>query len=542
MAALAWIPWIFWSVHRALNKDQFQSWILVVLFLSLQLLTGYPPFVFYTVILLAAWFFFQRPSRGNILGLGLSFLGALGLTALQWLPFAEFLALGSHGGWWKYFPYYLLPAEYLTLFRFDVLGIPGSKDYGGTSANFVYNLYFGLVPLCLLLAGGWGTDKKKSSAFWGFAALFLLLWMAGGHFPLWRLFPENLLQGLEPSKAAPLFIFSASTYIAGRLQIRLSKPMKPIFFFVVLFLSLLWMVDLMRIPFAFANRIPNPFENADLARKAAQLKELAAGQRILSLTSDEEFGRSRTQGLLDPIVVPVQKMLVNTNIVWGLRSTQFYLTVWPESLNNLFLYTSQGYPYSGDLLDIAGVRLFLLSQPLPGPKYIPLEIGGDQDINLNPKASADIRWVPEKVELADRPAVLRRIAVPGSLWDRRIYVEKTADGREISLEPSLRDNPQTLAAGYQRSSAGWTSFSGNFQPGWVVFNETCFPGWRAWVDGKGKPILRTYGLFMGVAVEAGNHQVEFRYEPASFRLGLFLSLLTLAALLGRLAQPKTKKF
>src|SRR6185295_1154071 len=133
--------------------------------------------------------------------------------------------------------------------------------------------------LCLLLAGGWGTDKKKSSAFWGFAALFLLLWMAGGHFPLWRLFPENLLQGLEPSKAAPLFIFSASTYIAGRLQIRLSKPMKPIFFFVVLFLSLLWMVDLMRIPFAFANRIPNPFENADLARKAAQLKELAAGQR-----------------------------------------------------------------------------------------------------------------------------------------------------------------------------------------------------------------------------------------------------------------------
>ena len=64
----------------------------------------------------------------------------------------------------------------------------------------------------------------------------------------------------------------------------------------------------------------------------------------------------------------------------------------------------------------------------------------------------------------------------------------------------------------------------------MVFDESYAPGWHAWVDGKPRPILRAYGLFMAVAAGPGLHRVDFHYEPATFRLGLFLSLSALAAL------------
>ena len=67
--------------------------------------------------------------------------------------------------------------------------------------------------------------------------------------------------------------------------------------------------------------------------------------------------------------------------------------------------------------------------------------------------------------------------------------------------------------------------------GYIVFNETFAPGWHAWVEGFPQPISWAHGFFM--AVTAGNEasQAVFRYEPASFRLGLFLSLLYLPLIL-----------
>src|SRR5207237_182263 len=67
--------------------------------------------------------------------------------------------------------------------------------------------------------------------------------------------------------------------------------------------------------------------------------------------------------------------------------------------------------------------------------------------------------------------------------------------------------------------------------GFLVFDESFAPGWHAWVDGDPKPIFRANGLWMAVPFpETGIHQVLFRYEPVSFRLGLFLTLVTLMGL------------
>ena len=61
----------------------------------------------------------------------------------------------------------------------------------------------------------------------------------------------------------------------------------------------------------------------------------------------------------------------------------------------------------------------------------------------------------------------------------------------------------------------------------LILSDTYYPGWKAFVDGKETQIYQTDLALRGVVVEAGNHKVEFRYQPESFRYGLIISLMSL---------------
>jgi len=64
-------------------------------------------------------------------------------------------------------------------------------------------------------------------------------------------------------------------------------------------------------------------------------------------------------------------------------------------------------------------------------------------------------------------------------------------------------------------------------PGYLVLTDTYYPGWSATVNGKTGKILRADGPFRGVKIPAGENRIEFRYEPLSFRIGLWFTLSTL---------------
>ena len=69
------------------------------------------------------------------------------------------------------------------------------------------------------------------------------------------------------------------------------------------------------------------------------------------------------------------------------------------------------------------------------------------------------------------------------------------------------------------------------RPAMLVLSETFYPAWRAYVDGLPAHIYRANYLFRAVAIPAGEHQVEMRYESASFQLGLLISGGTLIVVL-----------
>jgi hypothetical protein len=68
-------------------------------------------------------------------------------------------------------------------------------------------------------------------------------------------------------------------------------------------------------------------------------------------------------------------------------------------------------------------------------------------------------------------------------------------------------------------------------PSLLVLTDSLYPGWRAMIDGQKAPIYATDLAFRGVFVPAGQHRVEFAYEPMSFRIGLVIAAVGLVALL-----------
>jgi hypothetical protein len=68
--------------------------------------------------------------------------------------------------------------------------------------------------------------------------------------------------------------------------------------------------------------------------------------------------------------------------------------------------------------------------------------------------------------------------------------------------------------------------------GYLVLTDAWYPGWHVRVDGQEAPLLRADVIFRAVHLQAGEHTVEFTYDPASFRTGLRISAAALAWVLG----------
>ncbi|MCY1535768.1 hypothetical protein D9M68_711880 [compost metagenome] len=70
----------------------------------------------------------------------------------------------------------------------------------------------------------------------------------------------------------------------------------------------------------------------------------------------------------------------------------------------------------------------------------------------------------------------------------------------------------------------------------AVFSEVYYDkGWNMYVDGKKKPYFRADYVLRAAQLEAGNHKVEFKFEPTSYYTGEKISLagsILLLAFLG----------
>lgn len=62
--------------------------------------------------------------------------------------------------------------------------------------------------------------------------------------------------------------------------------------------------------------------------------------------------------------------------------------------------------------------------------------------------------------------------------------------------------------------------------GWIVVLESFLPGWKAFAGNRRVPITPAQVAFQAVRIDEPCDVVRFSYQPASFRYGLFLTLMT----------------
>ncbi|MFC1666759.1 YfhO family protein [Candidatus Omnitrophota bacterium] len=66
----------------------------------------------------------------------------------------------------------------------------------------------------------------------------------------------------------------------------------------------------------------------------------------------------------------------------------------------------------------------------------------------------------------------------------------------------------------------------------LVLSDSYYPGWEAYVDGSREKIYRADYILRAVRIEPGEHIVRFRYNPLSLKIGMLVTLVTIAALFG----------
>ena len=552
LASVAWVPWVFWGAVRLTNRPHLMNWALLAAFWSFQILAGYPFFTFYTALFMGVWMWARntRSLKKHILH-GSAFLAALGITACQWMPFVDYLGYLHREGWGDNL-FSLRWINYLTIFQPQILGTPGTLAYKGDYPNFIFNnLYLGVVPLMFFLGSFF--SAKSRDFFWKGAALFWFFWLAGMNFFPLRIFPAQWLDRVEPSKASFLFLFCVFTSLGLSLQetVDFSSKKNPLRKWAWM-LGALWILDLFAVPDRIVHLVADPYQNSQVRQTAEKARQWTGEGRMISLRDPNHYYSADVHNLEDSFRETAQDLVPNTNIVWGLKSARGYLTIFTDGFQNLNRYLQKGYPYDGRVLDAAGVDLILFPNALPGFKFQSRETMGSMVFTKNAGAMGNAWEVSLVKEFPNRQEVFEALLNPKAFLENEVYTEKGTGGQAVFLPavnrglsgysgPSLLDRwtawgrelfQDETHIQNRRNSPCEASFEiASSRKGFLVFDESFSPGWHAWVDGKPKPIFRADGLWMAVLLpETGAHQIFFRYEPASFRLGLFLTLLTLAAL------------
>ncbi len=174
------------------------------------------------------------------------------------------------------------------------------------------------------------------------------------------------------------------------------------------------------------------------------------------------------------------------------------------------------------ILNMLGVRYMILRGTPPSGAHPDFQ-SPDYWVMVNHGALPRV-FVPHRVEtIADDKARLEKMG------------SADFDAREIAYVES----PVALsglcfgAAQITGESATKITVSAQMQtPGLIVLADLWNKGWRAYLNGQPEPILRTNHAIRGVVVPAGKSTLEFRYEPASFALGLKLAGLAAVLLVG----------
>ena len=538
--AAAWLPWVLWALDSFLRRWRIRDALALGTVLGLQLLTAHAQMTFLTLYLAAAYGVWtvwtggrdkirgrdkSRPyvwlphywGRGGLLLLAFAVAG--GLAMGQLLPTLALFrdAARQHLAFGTVNRFYLPPNELLNFVLPNLHGSPFAGDWTARGNFWETCCYVGVIPFALAV---WGLWKHKAARFWAAVFGVSLLLALGGSGGLYRL-AYWVLPGFrafhDPARCLLPACFALSLLAGlGLSRLRVSRVL-------VAGLCLLAFADL-----AHFGRTLYPLVSPSLLSPVSPNVALVQGD------PDVQAGQAR-------VLAPTEGVWLRfTNYKNFGQSTPNYQTLWADTLTPNLTMTD-------GLLNAFG--------------YEPVALKNAQDSEAKAARAFESKALPKEQRLAASDAgvlgvkyvALCRTDPPASDLPGLRVVRSAKTLRpparvylcqNTRWQPRARllgqNAPVTLTPnGPDRVTLTWTSPNA----GRLVLADTNAAGWMATLDGHAVPIHTYGGSLRALDIKTpGPHRAEFVYAPEAWRLGLYVSLLTLSALCAAGAFDLTRKF
>jgi hypothetical protein len=151
----------------------------------------------------------------------------------------------------------------------------------------------------------------------------------------------------------------------------------------------------------------------------------------------------------------------------------------------------------------------------------------------------NLSWLPRAFVVhraqvcEDSGSALTLLQDPGLHLDAEIVLAKPPPPEFIQAALPQREGAQAGAS--TSGSADITRYEANRvviqarppRDGFLFLSDAYYPGWKAYVDGAEREIYQANYAFRAVYLSAGEHTVEFVYQPESFKVGAVISVCAL---------------
>ncbi len=524
---------------------------------SQQFLAGFPQASFVTLIFTSAYFIWIIRTERHKVSCVFYYTGALLLMGLlsmvQLLPSKEFLTtiLNADGFSLYDASFYSFPfRNILTLIYPFIFGSPANGSYMqaniyGGNVFWENVAYIGIIPtfsICGLLFYDHRKFFRAPQIFFALSACVAFLLMTGRHSPVYFIYsfwPFELFR--VPSRFIWIFVTSLLVLSTAGLH-KLLRTIRPAAGKVLLLTICVLISGYFGVRYWWNYHILEPAKNVLSAPAFARY--VSPDDRTDGLFTTEryssEFIRS---GWTHPEVYQLfqNTFPANGNVIWhidahevasgrSLRRASIIdsLIGVSETIDDTRT-TATVSAFGEKVLSLTGTSKLISNVPDLRTTFVPMATisAGIQHMTMYQNPSA----VPKAYVASD-------VRLAHSVQDVGMILKDTTfiPGASVILESSpsavLSDSPVSIQRVRERDTEEIFRVTGGTTNQMFVVNETYYPGWKAYIDGTDAPILPANIRYRAIFLPKGDHTVRFVYDPPFFRVGLWISILSYAGVIG----------
>jgi hypothetical protein len=173
-----------------------------------------------------------------------------------------------------------------------------------------------------------------------------------------------------------------------------------------------------------------------------------------------------------------------------------------------------------DALNVKYVLFPVAELEIPPGDLVPVQTAGGVHIFSNPRYLERAFLVHQWTAYGNDDEIFNHLRNPGIDLSLTGYVTDHVPPAPETFDAS--ENTVTFNR-YDKHRIDLETFS--HSPALLVLSDTYYPGWTVRTNGREETCVRVNHMMRGVFVPPGHNRVQFRYEPVSWRLGLFLTFL-----------------